>query len=121
MDHLIVDPKEMQEWVEIGAVVGRVPPPKPPAVPKERSVRPHKKPRYRQPWDSDSDVLNAIAETDSFRDILARLRTNYRTGLMSRLNKFEYAGLVRIERSNVHKGVRVRVYLTERGEEARYG
>lgn len=121
MDHLIVDPKEMQKWVEIGAVVGKVPPPKAPPVPKERPVRPHKQPRYRQPWDSDLDVLNAIAETDSFRDILAKLRTNFRTGLMSRLNKFEYAGLVRIERSNVHSGVRVRVYLTERGEAARHG
>lgn len=116
MDHLIVDPKEMREWGEIGAVVGEVAP--------RASAKPSPKPnlaatpRYRQPWDSDEDVLRAISETDSFLDILARLRTNYRTGLMSRLKKFEDHGLVRIERSTAHKGVRVRVYLTDEGLEA---
>jgi hypothetical protein len=117
MDHLIVDRKEMQEWDEIGAVVGGVPaaPITPPSAVKPKSPA---APRYRQPWDSDEDVLRAIAETDSFLDILARLRTNYRTGLMSRLKKFEDAGLVSIERSTAHRGVRVRVYLTDLGRKA---
>lgn len=115
-DNLIVDSKEMREWVEIGAVIGD------PRFPNEATEAPtpppKKKPRYRQPWDSDQDVLRAINETDSFLDILARLRTNYRSGLMSRLKKFEDAGLVRIERSTAHRGVRVRVYLTEIGRKA---
>lgn len=113
-DNLIVDSKEMREWVEIGAVVGN------PRFPNEATEPPRtpKKPRYRQPWDSDQDVLRAISETDSFLDILARLRTNYRSGLMSRLKKFEDAGLVSIERSTAHRGVRVRVYLTEIGRKA---
>ena len=117
MDHLIVDQKQMQEWDEIGAVVGEVPRASvtPPPAPKPKSAA---TPRYRQPWDSDEDVLRAIDETDSFLDILARLRTNYRTGLMSRLKKFEDRGLVRIERSTAHRGVRVRVYLTDEGRAA---
>lgn len=114
---MIVDPKEMRDWAEIGAVVGEVPSPPRPKTPTPPSPH-HGKPRYRQPWDSDEDVLRAISETDSFLDILARLRTNYRTGLMSRLKKFEDAGLVRIERSTAHRGVRVRVYLTEIGRKA---
>jgi len=117
MDHLIVDQKEMQEWDEIGTVVGSVPTVSstPPSALKPKSTA---TPRYRQPWDSDEDVLRAISETDSFLDILARLRTKYRTGLMSRLKKFEDAGLVSIERSTAHRGVRVRVYLTDLGRKA---
>lgn len=117
MDHLIVDQKQMQEWDEIGAVVGEVPTERPVRTSKSTPVR-SGKPRYRQPWDSDEDVLRAIDETDSFLDILARLRTNYRTGLMGRLKKFEDAGLVSIERSTAHRGVRVRVHLTDEGRAA---